>query len=230
MGGWGRRVGPHIYTFVMFGGRQAGDELLMYDERSKRRCEALRKWKPLEGATLGMVYTYFLLFLTVVFMGVGIWHCRANRLSTEVSCTSDSCRILKQIGSAVQLDQDLPRSTIVAASAVRMEDGKVVETKGLKKRQIQRLNYGAVIKFRSEAEDPSHPNRGARSAICCGTACCTIIPNGLDQGRCCLDAERTLCTLQGVQAGGRPATATRRVQESRTLTSRAKCVSSFPCG
>jgi hypothetical protein len=61
------------------------------------------------------------------------------------------------------MEQELPRSTIIAASAVRMEDGKVVETKGLKKRQIQRLNYGAVIKFRSEAGDASNPDRGARN-------------------------------------------------------------------
>jgi hypothetical protein len=146
----------------MFGGGKADDGLMMYDERSRRRCECLRKWKPLEGATLGMVYTYFVLFLTLVFMGVGIWHCRANRLSTEVSCTSSGCRVLKQIGSSVEMEQELPRSTIIAASAVRMEDGQVVETKGLKKRQIQRLNYGAVIKFRSEAGDASHPDRGAR--------------------------------------------------------------------
>jgi hypothetical protein len=147
----------------MFGGGRADDGLMMYDDRARRRCECLRKWKPLEGATLGMVYTYFVLFLTLVFMGVGIWHCRANRLSTEVSCTSDGCRVLKQIGSSVEMEQELPRSTIIAASAVRMEDGKVVETKGLKKRQIQRLNYGAVIKFRSEAGDASNPDRGARN-------------------------------------------------------------------
>jgi|EP01046_Picozoa_sp_COSAG06_P060976 hypothetical protein len=147
----------------MFGGGGGGMDggLIMHDA-PKRRCGCLKNWKPLEGATLGMVYTYFLLFITLVFMGVGIWHCRANRLSTEVSCTSDGCRVLKQVGSVVELDQDLPRSTIIAASAVRMEDAKVVETKGLKKRQIQRLNYGAVIKFRSEAGDPAHPDRGAR--------------------------------------------------------------------
>ena len=145
----------------MWGGDDGSGGLIMHDAK-KGKCSCLKKWKPLEGATLGMVYTYFLLFITIVLMGVGLWHCRANRLSTEVTCTTDGCTVLKQVGSYVELDQNFPRSTIIAASAVRMEEGKVVETKGLKKRQIQRLNYGAVIKYRSEAADPKYPDRGAR--------------------------------------------------------------------
>ena len=136
-----------------------GPGLIMHDA-PKRRCQCLRNWKPLEGATLPMVYTYFVLLLTFLVMGGGIWHCRANRLSTEVTCNVTSCRILKQVGSYATHDQALERGTIVSASAVRMDNDEVVDTKGLKKRQIQRLNYGAVIKYRAESGTPAHPGRG----------------------------------------------------------------------
>ena len=124
------------------------------------------------------------------------------------------------------MEQELPRSTIIAASAVRMEDGKVVETKGLKKRQIQRLNYGAVIKYRSEAGEAEHPDRGARRAARMRQSALKRYTqlNVLGYGCRCrpLNATRLLPPAQDVRAGGRPAAATRTGKESRTLTSRAR--------
>ena len=59
----------------------------------------------------------------------------------------------------VELEQTITRAQLIGAAAVRMDEGEVQDIKGLKKRAIQRLDYGASIKYRAETGPPEFPER-----------------------------------------------------------------------
>eukprot|EP01051_Picozoa_sp_SAG22_P033531 SAG22_NODE_14727_length_366_cov_1.910112_1_plen_122_part_11 len=48
---------------------------------------------------------------------------------------------------------------------VRMAEGEVRDTKGMKKREIGRLDYGAQLKYKYEVGEPTFPNRGEPARV-----------------------------------------------------------------
>lgn len=130
------------------------------------RCGCLAGWKPLEGWTLCMVYTYAVHILSVgIFLG-GCLHCRAYRMYTTVECGTgafDGCNVQKQYGGSVELDINVSRSSLVEILGVRMLEGELRDTKGMKKREIGRLDYGAQLKYKEEVGMPQFPSRGCVS-------------------------------------------------------------------
>lgn len=139
--------------------------MLPAHREQKRRCGCLAKWKPLEGWTLCMVYTYAVHILCVFIFMAGCLHCRAYRKYATVECGAagdgfDGCNIQKQYGSTIQLDINISRSSLVEMLAVRMVDGEPRETKGMKKRELNKLDYGAQLKYKYEVGTAKFPNRG----------------------------------------------------------------------
>jgi hypothetical protein len=65
------------------------------------------------------------------------------------------CPVSRQVEEQV----NITRPQLIGAVAVRMEEGKIQDIKGLKKRAIQRLDYGASIKYRAMSGEPDFPDR-----------------------------------------------------------------------
>jgi hypothetical protein len=84
------------------GGGSPRGSMLPTSATSRGICYRLKRWKPLEGWTLGMVQTYFLSFVFVVVFMCAIWHCRAYRMRTDVGCDAAGCSITKAYGGAVR--------------------------------------------------------------------------------------------------------------------------------
>lgn len=139
--------------------------LLPTSSAPKRRCGCLANWKPLQGWSLGMVYTWFMLILCFFIFLSGFWHCRAYRKYTTVECNMDisGCNVQMQYGSTLSMDRNITRTSLMACEAVRMTDGVVKDTKGMKKREIQRLDYGALLKYKEEVGARKYPARGCIS-------------------------------------------------------------------
>jgi hypothetical protein len=129
--------------------------------RKKGVCDHLKKWKPLEGWTLGMVQTYFALLVFLFVMFFGIWHCRAYRMVTELACGKEDCHILRQEPGAEmpELDERIMRSTLTAMVATRLDHGEIKETKGLKRRELQKLDYSVAMRYRKTSGAPQFPHR-----------------------------------------------------------------------
>lgn len=115
-----------------------------------------------------MVYTYAVHILSVgIFLG-GCLHCRAYRMYTTVECGTgafDGCNVQKQYGGSVELDINVSRSSLVEILGVRMLEGELRDTKGMKKREIGRLDYGAQLKYKEEVGMPQFPSRGERAEL-----------------------------------------------------------------
>eukprot|EP01048_Picozoa_sp_COSAG05_P005953 COSAG05_NODE_368_length_10734_cov_4.853315_8_plen_198_part_00 len=92
-----------VPAFDMWGGGGSPrGSMLPTSATSRGICYRLKRWKPLEGWTLGMVQTYFLSFVFVIVFMCGIWHCRAYRMRTDVGCDAAGCSITKTYGGAVR--------------------------------------------------------------------------------------------------------------------------------
>ena len=105
----------------------------------------LKQWKPLAGWSLGMVQTYFLTALFVAVFFLGVWHCRAYRVATEVECNNEGCTVSKWLGGEVENKTVIARTQLITTLATRMEEGAVVDIKGLKKRWVaQCTRFGAT--------------------------------------------------------------------------------------
>jgi hypothetical protein len=123
----------------------------------------LKRWKPLEGWSLGMVQTYFILLVLVLALMFGAAHCRWHRQNTQIACDAARCEVTKTYGGAVEHQQTITRSALVDVDAVRMDHGVIKDPSGMSRRKKQKLGYGLVARFRDQGTQPRFPGRGCVS-------------------------------------------------------------------
>jgi len=92
-------------------------------------------------------------FLSVCAIVGGIYHCRANSYSYDIRCEAGLC-VLSSTIAGVQT-REINREDISEVRMVRLnKQGEVVDTNGMRHRQLSRL--GSTVQFSFRSTDHAH--------------------------------------------------------------------------
>mmetsp|Transcript_25071 Transcript_25071/g.36979 ORF Transcript_25071/g.36979 Transcript_25071/m.36979 type:complete len:214 (+) Transcript_25071:62-703(+) len=108
-------------------------------------------------STVNMKVVLSLLWVvgSLVCMYLGYLHCRHSSLKSTVICSDDMCHVSVRDVQAVETTHSFARSDLIDAELVRINDGKVVSTSGVKRKVSSKYGYGIQIKFKIPAEEGS---------------------------------------------------------------------------